>query len=154
MRDPTINLDEVEAAIAELVQFFKARRRWLQATSFNWSNVDVRARARLRIARFKPLMADDEYELLCALLDQPPPLPPRRQGRHQEGQYGPRNVTIRQAIKITTRRGFNPTRNPEQVKRKIESGCSLISAALGRLGLSFKESTIKRILYPRRRRVP
>jgi hypothetical protein len=152
MRDPTIDL-EVEAAIAELVQFFRGRRNWLQPTEFNWSNVDLRSRTRLRVVRLKSLMADDEYELICALLDQPPPLPSRRPGGHQAGQYGPRNVAIRQAIKITTRRGFNPTRNPEQVRRKTESGCSLVKAALGRLGVHLKESTIKGIVYQQRRRV-
>jgi hypothetical protein len=152
MRDPTTNL-EIEAAIAELVQFFKARRSWLQPTRFDWSNADVRFRTRLRVARLKSLMADDEYELICSLLYQPPPLPPRRPGGHQAGQYGPRDVAIRQAIKLTIRRGFKPTRNPEQVRRKIESGCSLIRAALGRLGVPLTESTIKGILYQQRRRV-
>src|SRR5262245_41586990 len=88
MREPTVSLDEVETAIAELVQFFKARRKWLQPTRYDWSNVDLRARARLRVARLKSLIADDECDLICALLDQTPPLPPRRRGRRQIGQFG------------------------------------------------------------------
>jgi hypothetical protein len=152
MPDPTINLKN-EAAIAELVQFFGGRRNWLQPTRFDWSNADVRARTRLRAARLKSLMADDEYQLLCASLDQPPPLPPRRRGGHQAGQYGPRDVAVRQAVKLAMRRGFNATRNCEQVRRKIESGCSLVRAALGRLGIHLAESTINGVWHRRRRRV-
>ena len=152
MRDPAINTS-VEAAIAEAVEIFAFYQRvgWLDATAIDWSDVDKRAEAHLQIMRLPDhMMPADLRKLICSRLVEHKLLP-RGPGRHAKGEFIPRDVVIVRVIRQLERRGFKPTRNPEQ-KTKVASASSIACAALAKIGVHLDEGTINGIWKCRNRR--
>jgi hypothetical protein len=158
MRDPAVRLD-VAGAVNEIAVFLTLRKRWLEPTQYDWSDVNKRAwvafhlvgrpmrwylpalRCTVELRPVGPNLSADVPDDIRGWLDEPKQLLPGRAA--QTGKLAPRDVAIVGALKIALRRGFDLTRNnPDQ---ENESACSLVRQALERVGVELSERQIQRI---------
>jgi hypothetical protein len=173
MRDPTVDAaaadaaKKVEVATDAAEQFLRVRRQWLEPTPYDWTDMDKRAEAhvrlgfpmRYRLASGLPLglpdvptvveihfpeltteLPEDLRAVIFKRLVKPEPLP-RGKGRHQKGMYGPRDVAIVQAIKHIHHRYDFPAIGG-QGKTKKSSAAAIVRIALQRLGVTLRQRTI------------
>jgi hypothetical protein len=90
MRDPCVDAAK-NAAIDEAAKIFAFyKNNWLKPATIDWSDVDLRMEARLRVAQLP--MPEEVREVIYARLDEAKPLPAGR--RYRKGEYIPRNVVI------------------------------------------------------------
>jgi hypothetical protein len=145
---------KVEAATGEAERFLSARRQWLDATPYDWRDVDKRAEAilrlgfpiRTRVASGRRLGLPDVPTIVEIRL--PPelttPLPEdlreaafealaaRKPRRDRKGAFAPRNVAIVGAIKrvmAVMGAGFPVTRNSDSKIKADDREIKIASTA-------------------------
>jgi hypothetical protein len=149
MRSPTDA--RVEAAVAEAVELLAPGVEYgsFKPTEVDWTDnsenwLVMLAREHVKRAHSIP---PNLREVILARLDYKL-LPRPRRGRRTVGEFAPRDYLIVKAIKQITRQGFKPTRNPAS---KRPCGCSIVAAALARVGVHMSESAITTIWDQRAR---
>jgi hypothetical protein len=146
MRDPAVN-PAVEDAIAGAVRTLQGpvRAGYFKPLRLDPIEVALRRNTRMRVMELSDDILPSEMRALILRRLRGADIPPRRQGRYSGDEFRVRNTIIVGAIKRAKKRGFDYHRNREQKKHKIESACSIVHIALGKLGVHISESRIEGI---------
>jgi hypothetical protein len=148
MRDPTINVAIEEGAIAAAVEYLEPRLRRLKTCRFTYLEEgypDDEGRHRID-ARDAILdlpdgtLPEHVRDLILEMLS-PKPVS-RKRGRYSQDEFWARDQFIVKAVECVVARGFAPTRNQAS---EHQSACSIVTAALARLGENLSEAAVVKI---------